>query len=71
MKKYLIILLTITFIIGYNSNVFSAETKKVCHPVKDKNGKDLYGKGGVALETCKQVKIHKKLEGTKVPEKKK
>lgn len=34
----------------------SVETKRVC--IKDTNGK----------ETCKIVKVHKKLEGTKVPE---
>ena len=40
-----------------------AETKKVCVQQKDtKTGKE--------KEVCKQVKIHKKLEGTKVPEKK-
>lgn len=39
------------------------ETKKVCVMQKDaKTGKD--------KEVCKNVKIHKKLDGTKVPEKK-
>lgn len=37
-----------------------AETKKVC--VKDEKTKK---------ETCKVMKVHEKLEGTKVPEKKK
>lgn len=35
------------------------ETKRVC--IKDTNGK----------ETCKIVKVHKKLEGTQVPDPKK
>ena len=35
-----------------------AEEKKICH---DKNGKPV----------CKVIKIHAKLDGTKVPEKKK
>jgi hypothetical protein len=39
------------------------ETKKVCVEQKD-------SKTGKAKEVCKTVKIHKKLEGTKVPEKK-
>jgi hypothetical protein len=39
-----------------------AETKKVCEKTKDDKGK---GK-----EVCKQVKIHKKLDGEKLPEKK-
>jgi hypothetical protein len=39
------------------------ETKKVCVTTKDvKTGKE--------KEQCKTIKIHKKLEGTKVPEKK-
>ena len=39
------------------------ETKKVCVEEKD-------AKSGKVKEVCKTVKIHKKLEGTKVPEKK-
>jgi len=36
------------------------EVKKVCHTEKIK-GKD--------MEVCKTIKVHKKLEGTKVPPK--
>ena len=39
------------------------ETKKVCVMQKD-------AKTGKEKEVCKTVKVHKKLEGTKVPEKK-
>lgn len=39
------------------------ETKKVCIMQKD-------SKSGKEKEVCKNVKVHKKLEGTKVPEKK-
>lgn len=39
------------------------ETKKVCIMKKDE-------KTGKEKEVCKQVKEHKKLDGTKVPEKK-
>jgi hypothetical protein len=42
------------------TTVYAAETKKAC--VKnDKTGK----------EVCKEIKVHKKLEGTPVPDKKK
>jgi hypothetical protein len=34
--------------------------KEVCH-TEQKNGKD--------VQVCKKIKVHKKLEGTKVPEK--
>jgi len=44
-------------------NAFAeAEVKKVCHE-QDKNGKK--------VQVCKNVKVHKKLEGTDIPEKKK
>jgi len=39
-----------------------SETKKVCEKTKDAKGKE--------KEVCKQVKIHKKLDGEKLPEKK-
>jgi hypothetical protein len=41
---------------------FAAETKKICNMQKDRKGKE--------VKVCKDVKVHKKLDGTKVPEKK-
>ena len=47
------------------------ETVKVCVDVKDKEGKDVIDpKTKKVKQNCKEVKQHKKLEGTKVPEKK-
>lgn len=46
------------------------ETKKVCVDVKDKDGKPVKNKDGSVKQQCKDVKVHKKHEGTKVPEKK-
>jgi len=47
------------------------ETKTICVDVKDKNGKDFIDpKTKKDKQNCKEVKQHKKLEGTKVPEKK-
>lgn len=40
----------------------AAEMKTVCHK-EVKKGKE--------VEVCKKIKVHKKLEGTKIPEKKK
>jgi hypothetical protein len=45
------------------TTAFAAETKKVCVEQKD-------SKTGKMKEVCKNVKQHKKLEGTKVPDKK-
>jgi hypothetical protein len=49
------------------------ETKKVCVDVKDKQGKDVIDpKTKKVKQNCKEVKVHKKLEGAeKVPEPKK
>jgi hypothetical protein len=46
------------------------ETKKICVDVM-KDGKEVKDpKTGKTKQTCKEVKQHQKLEGTKVPEKK-
>ena len=47
------------------------ETVKVCVDVKDKEGKDVIDpKTKKVKQNCKEVKQHKKLEGTEVPVKK-
>jgi hypothetical protein len=59
MKKFLIVLnILIWSLVGCQTSVYAAETKKVCKT----NAK---GK-----EVCKNIKIHKKFDGTKVPDKK-
>ena len=45
---------------GLTVNLMAAETKKVCHTEKQK---------GKEVQVCKEVKVHKKLDGTKVPPK--
>ena len=50
--------------------VSAAETQKVCIDRIGKDGKVVMGKDGKPAQDCKEMKIHKKLEGTKVPEKK-
>jgi hypothetical protein len=45
------------------TSVWAAEEKKVC--VKEFDNKTKKEK-----EVCKTIKVHKKLEGTKIPEKK-
>jgi hypothetical protein len=47
-----------------------AETKQVCVDVRDKAGQPVKDKSGKVKQTCKTMKKHEKLEGTKVPEKK-
>ena len=52
------------------SALAEAEVKEVCKDKKDKAGKVVVDKAGKAKQECKKIKVHKKLEGTKVPEKK-
>jgi hypothetical protein len=65
MKKFLAILVA-----SLALTVSAAETKKVCVDKLTKDGKVLMGKDGKPQQDCREIKIHKKLEGTKVPEKK-
>jgi len=47
------------------------EVKEVCTPRVDKAGKAVMDKkSGKQVEDCKKIKVHKKVEGEKVPEKK-
>ena len=63
MKKFLIALnLVVWSLVGYQV-AYAAETKKSCVMQKDQ-------KTGKEKEVCKEIKVHKKLEGTAVPEKK-
>jgi hypothetical protein len=67
MKKLLALLaLTIA------STAFAGgEMKEVCKDKLDKAGKVVKDKKGDVVQTCKKIKVHKKLEGTAVPEGKK
>jgi hypothetical protein len=64
--KYAIVLATALFAL----TATAAETRKVCVDVKDKAGQVQMDKTGKPKQNCKQVKQHKKLEGTVVPGKK-
>ena len=46
------------------------ETKQVCVDIKDKEGKPVKDAAGKVKQQCKEVKQHKKLEGTDIPPKK-
>lgn len=46
----------------FGATVFAAETQKVCVDQKDP-------KTQKTKQVCKEVKVHKKLEGSKVPAK--
>ena len=44
------------------------ETKEVCKDKLDKAGKVVNDKAGKPVQVCKKIKVHKKVEGEKVPE---
>jgi hypothetical protein len=56
------LMLLVIFAYSYGHPAFAAETKKVCVEQTDAKTKK-------PKQVCKDVKVHKKLEGTKVPDK--
>jgi hypothetical protein len=56
-------------ILSYHGISFAAETQKVCVDKLTNDGKKVLDKQGKPVQECKEMKVHKKLEGTKVPEK--
>jgi hypothetical protein len=58
---YLRMALTVLLSVVLAFQIHAAETKKVCNAQKDKKGKE--------VQVCRDVKVHKKLDGTKVPPK--
>lgn len=56
--------------LSVNGPVWAAgESKEVCEPVKDKAGNVVKNKDGSDKQMCKTIKVHKKVEGEKVPTK--
>ena len=67
MKKILALVL-----LAFSMSAFAAaEVKEVCKDTLDKKGAVVKNKDGSAKQTCKKIKVHKKYEGTKVPDGKK
>ena len=58
MNRYLLVIAALVPILAFAAG----ETKKVCNKEKDRKGKE--------VQVCKDVRVHKKLDGaTKVPPK--
>lgn len=70
MKKLLVLFCASIALAGAPSLGFAAEKQKVCVDKLGKDGKPVPGKDGKPVQVCKEMKVHKKLEGTPVPEKK-
>jgi hypothetical protein len=66
MKK--LIALTMSAVIATAS--MAADTKTVCKEVRRKDGTALLDKKtGKPVQECKKIRVHKKVDGTKIPEK--
>lgn len=61
MMKNLMFAVAFVLITAFGLFAEAGETQKVCHDQKDNKGK--------TVKVCKEVKLHKKLDGTKVPPK--
>lgn len=70
MKSLLQIVFAICVALGTQHAYAGGEKKEVCSDVKDKAGKLVKNKDGSTKQMCKTIKVHKKVEGEKVPEKK-
>lgn len=65
------LILSLALLFGMTTTVYAeAEKTKVCVDVKDKAGQPVKDAKGKVRQNCKEMKVHKKLEGTAVPVKK-
>ena len=65
------ILVGLSLLLFANLGHAAAEIKEVCKDKKDKAGQIIVDKKTKKpVQECKKIKVHKKLEGTKVPDKK-
>jgi len=66
--KLLLALATSLVLVG--SAHAAAEVKEICSPKMDSAGKPVMDKKtGTQVQICKKIKVHKKVEGTTVPDK--
>ena len=69
--NYIVSVFALILLIATNPAYAEAKTKEVCRDKVDKAGQVIRDKSGKATLVCKKVKVHKKVDGTKVPEKSK
>jgi hypothetical protein len=64
-------LITLLLVSALSVSVYAdAEVKEVCKDRKDSKGAVVKDKAGKVRQECKKIRVHKKLEGTAVPDKK-
>jgi len=70
MKTIILSIALATGFVATTPVLAAAEVKEVCKDKVDKAGKPVKDKSGQVRQECKKIRVHKKLEGTPVPEKK-
>ena len=65
--KHIIAIVLLAFA---SSSFAGGEMKEVCKDKVDKAGNPVKDKSGKVKQDCKKIKVHKKLEGTEIPQKK-
>jgi hypothetical protein len=66
MKKLLCILIATAFAMPVMAE--APKTKEVCKDVIGKDNKPVKNKDGSVKQSCKTIKVHKKAEGTAIPD---
>lgn len=69
MKKLIALILVGAFSFAHAADGEGPKTKEVCRDVVGKDNKPVKNKDGSVKQSCKTIKIHKKLEGKEVPKK--
>jgi hypothetical protein len=67
--NYIIAAFALIVLIATNPAYAEGKTKEVCRDKVDKAGNIVRDKSGKTTKVCKKVKVHKKVDGTRVPEK--
>ena len=66
--NYIVSVFALVVLIATNPAYAAVTTKEVCRDKVDKAGKVVRDKSGKTAQVCKKIKVHKKVDGTKVPE---
>jgi len=69
--NYILSVFALILLITTNPAYAEAKTKEVCRDKVDKAGNIVKDKSGKTTQVCKKIKVHKKVDGTRVPEKSK
>jgi beta-lactamase regulating signal transducer with metallopeptidase domain len=67
--NYIVSIIALIVLIATNPAYAEVTTKEVCRDKVDKAGQVVKDKSGKTTKVCKKVKVHKKVDGTRVPEK--